>query len=107
MCRLLQIAATGGYRKLLNNYGLRCPIGLCIGRPNRAPSAHEVRQTTRNVTRLQHYQLRRGLNLPVQGEPLQDIHTGPTIRTVALLGSDYVGLKPRLLVQENDTVAPG
>ena len=56
---------------------------------------------------LRHYKLRKGLELPVAGAPAQDVHEGPAVRTVALLGSDYLGLKPRLAVQEGDVVAAG
>lgn len=56
---------------------------------------------------LRHYKLRKGLELPIEGAPAQEIHQGPAVRTVALLGSDYLGLKPRLAVQEGDVVAPG
>jgi Na+-transporting NADH:ubiquinone oxidoreductase subunit A len=56
---------------------------------------------------LRHYKLRKGLELPVEGAPAQEIHQGPAVRTVALLGSDYLGLKPRLAVQQGDVVAPG
>ena len=57
--------------------------------------------------RLRHFPLRKGLNLPVKGAPVQEIHPGPEIRTAAVLGADYIGLKPRLSVQEGDVVAPG
>lgn len=53
------------------------------------------------------YRLSKGLDIPVTGEPVQTIHDGPNIRTVAVLGSDYVGLKPRLSVQEGDIVGRG
>ncbi|MEM6480237.1 MAG: Na(+)-translocating NADH-quinone reductase subunit A [Pseudomonadota bacterium] len=53
------------------------------------------------------YRLSKGLDIPVKGEPVQTIHDGPSISTVAVLGSDYVGLKPRLSVQEGDIVARG
>ncbi|MEM9012447.1 MAG: Na(+)-translocating NADH-quinone reductase subunit A [Pseudomonadota bacterium] len=56
---------------------------------------------------MQEFKLRRGLDLPMQGAPVQDIHAGPTIRQVGLLGADYLGLKPRLAVQEGDEVAAG
>ncbi|MEM6824524.1 MAG: Na(+)-translocating NADH-quinone reductase subunit A [Pseudomonadota bacterium] len=51
--------------------------------------------------------LKRGLNIPITGVPAQKIHTGPEIRSVALLGADYLGLKPRLAVSEGDIVGPG
>ena len=53
------------------------------------------------------YRLSKGLDIPVTGEPVQRIHDGPEISTVAVLGSDYVGLKPRLSVQEGDIVGRG
>ena len=56
---------------------------------------------------MQQYKLKKGLDLPVKGAPSQEIAEGPEVRTVALLGSDYLGLKPRLSVQEGDTVAAG
>ncbi len=56
---------------------------------------------------MQRFELRKGLNLPLNGAPVQEIHPGPTIRTAALLGADYLGLKPRLSVEEGDLVGPG
>ena len=51
---------------------------------------------------------KRGLNLPITGEPSQAIHadTG-MVRSVALLGSDIVGLKPTMQVAEGDRVKLG
>ncbi|MFZ1833460.1 MAG: NADH:ubiquinone reductase (Na(+)-transporting) subunit A, partial [Pseudomonadales bacterium] len=51
--------------------------------------------------------IRRGLDLPISGAPEQVIHTGPKIRTVAVLGPDYPGLKPGMLVRVGDRVARG
>ncbi|MBV6633546.1 MAG: Na(+)-translocating NADH-quinone reductase subunit A [Alphaproteobacteria bacterium] len=56
---------------------------------------------------MQHYQLRKGLNLPVQGSPAQAIQDGPAVRTVAVLGEDYIDLKPRVFVEEGEVVAAG
>ncbi len=56
---------------------------------------------------MQRFQLRKGLDLPVEGAPAQEIHPGPDVKTVALLGADYLGLKPRLSVEEGDIVAAG
>lgn len=56
---------------------------------------------------MQNFELRKGLNLPVTGAPVQEIHEGPQIRTAAVLGVDYLGLKPRLSVSEGDVVASG
>ncbi len=49
----------------------------------------------------------KGLDLPLHGEPEQTVYPGPDIQHVALLGRDYIGLKPRLLVSEGDLVAQG
>jgi Na+-transporting NADH:ubiquinone oxidoreductase subunit A len=51
--------------------------------------------------------IKRGLDLPIAGEPRQDIGQGPAIRSVALLGGDYVGMKPTMEVREGDAVKKG
>jgi len=43
----------------------------------------------------------------VQGAPEQTIQPGPEFKTVGVLGGDYLGLKPRMLVQEGDEVQRG
>ena len=53
------------------------------------------------------FNLRKGLDLPVTGAPEQTIHQGPAITSVAVLGPDYLGLKPRMLVQEGEDVQRG
>ncbi|RYU57579.1 Na(+)-translocating NADH-quinone reductase subunit A [Methylolobus aquaticus] len=51
---------------------------------------------------------KRGLNLPITGEPSQTIHADVgAVRSVALLGSDVVGLKPTMQVAEGDRVKLG
>jgi len=56
---------------------------------------------------MQTFKLKKGLELPVQGAPEQTIRPGPEFSSVAALGSDYLGLKPRMLVQEGDEVRRG
>ena len=56
---------------------------------------------------MQHFALRRGLTLPISGAPEQVVHTAPQVRSFAVLGADYIGLKPRVLVEEGDMVALG
>ncbi|WP_171173111.1 Na(+)-translocating NADH-quinone reductase subunit A [Ruegeria sp. HKCCD8929] len=56
---------------------------------------------------MQTFKLKKGLDLPVAGAPEQKIHPGPEFGTVAVLGADYLGLKPRMLVQEGDEVQRG
>ncbi|MEE2732758.1 MAG: Na(+)-translocating NADH-quinone reductase subunit A [Pseudomonadota bacterium] len=51
--------------------------------------------------------IKRGLNLPISGAPKQTIEDGPAIRTVAVLGSDYVGMKPTMHVKVGDQVKKG
>ncbi len=56
---------------------------------------------------MQHFSLHKGLNLPIEGAPGPGIQSGPQIRTVAVLGDDYEGFKPRISVSEGDVVGPG
>ncbi len=49
----------------------------------------------------------KGLNIPLAGEPEQSVHPGPALQHLALCGSDYLGLKPRLLVSVGDRVGLG
>ena len=51
--------------------------------------------------------IKRGLDLPLKGEPGQGIQEGPRIRNVALIGFDYHGLKPTMAVQVGDKVKLG
>lgn len=49
----------------------------------------------------------KGLNLPIAGAPSQVIQDGPAITKVALLGQEYVGMRPSMLVREGDYVKKG
>jgi Na+-transporting NADH:ubiquinone oxidoreductase subunit A len=51
--------------------------------------------------------IKKGLDVPIAGAPEQTIRAAPAVRRVALLGDDYVGLKPTMLVREGDTVQLG
>ncbi|WP_086931539.1 Na(+)-translocating NADH-quinone reductase subunit A [Agarilytica rhodophyticola] len=51
--------------------------------------------------------IRRGLDLPITGAPRQSIEDGASIRSVALLGSDYHGMKPTIAVKVGDKVKEG
>lgn len=51
--------------------------------------------------------IKRGLDLPIAGAPKQSIMDGKKVRSVAVLGPDYVGMKPTMLVQEGDKVKLG
>jgi Na+-transporting NADH:ubiquinone oxidoreductase subunit A len=49
----------------------------------------------------------KGLDLPITGSPMQKIFSGPTIKTVAVVGDDFRGMKPSMLVQVGDKVRKG
>ncbi len=49
----------------------------------------------------------RGLDIPVPGAPEQVIHKGPIIRSVAVIGDDYIGMKPTMSVKVGDRVKLG
>jgi Na+-transporting NADH:ubiquinone oxidoreductase subunit A len=53
------------------------------------------------------FEIRKGLDLPLSGEPEQVIAEGPPVTSVALLGDDYPGLRPSLLVAVGDRVRLG
>ena len=51
--------------------------------------------------------VRKGLDLPITGAPRQAIEEGHQVRSVAVLGGDYVGMKPTMEVREGDVVKKG
>lgn len=51
--------------------------------------------------------IRRGLDLPITGTPKQSIEDGPTIRSVAVVGFDYHGMKPTMEIKVGDKVKLG
>ncbi len=51
--------------------------------------------------------IRRGLDLPITGTPKQSVYDAPAVRSVALIGPDYHGLKPTMAVKEGDVVKKG
>ncbi|MCR0997637.1 Na(+)-translocating NADH-quinone reductase subunit A [Serratia rubidaea] len=51
--------------------------------------------------------IRKGLDLPIAGAPTQAIQDGPHLKHVALLGEEYIGMRPSMLVQEGDSVKLG
>ncbi len=51
--------------------------------------------------------IRKGLNLPISGAPEQTIYDGPVLGEVAVVGPDYVGMKPTMAVKEGDRVKLG
>ncbi|OQW70326.1 MAG: hypothetical protein BVN35_18030, partial [Proteobacteria bacterium ST_bin11] len=53
------------------------------------------------------FNIKKGLDLPITGGPEQKISDGNSIKSVALLGSDYIDLKPKMMVAEGDKVKLG
>ena len=51
--------------------------------------------------------IKRGLDIPIQGSPRQVIEDAPWVRAVALVGFDYVGMKPTMAVKDGDRVRLG
>lgn len=52
-------------------------------------------------------EVKKGLDLPITGVPEQRIEDARPVRHVAILGTDYVGMKPTMEVQEGDKVKLG
>jgi Na+-transporting NADH:ubiquinone oxidoreductase subunit A len=53
------------------------------------------------------FTIKEGLDLPITGEPKQVIENGNSVKSVAILGLDYVGMKPTMAVNEGDSVKLG
>jgi len=51
--------------------------------------------------------IKKGLDLPISGKPEQSITKGNEVSKVALVGSDFKGMKPTMLVQVGDKVKKG
>ena len=51
--------------------------------------------------------IKKGLNIPINGSPTEEIVDSTRSRSVAILGNDYVGMKPTMLVEEGDRVKLG
>ncbi|NOY43817.1 MAG: Na(+)-translocating NADH-quinone reductase subunit A [Planctomycetes bacterium] len=49
----------------------------------------------------------KGLDLPIEGAPEQVISDSPAVRHVAIVGDDFVGMKPTMAVAEGDRVRLG
>jgi Na+-transporting NADH:ubiquinone oxidoreductase subunit A len=51
--------------------------------------------------------IKKGLDIPLSGSPKQVIHDGPAIKSVAVLGEEYVGMRPTMLVEQGENVKKG
>ncbi|MBT0961557.1 Na(+)-translocating NADH-quinone reductase subunit A [Denitromonas iodatirespirans] len=54
-----------------------------------------------------HFRLQKGLDLPISGVPEQRIHEAVPVQHVAVVGVDYIDLKPTMRVAEGDRVKRG
>lgn len=48
--------------------------------------------------------IKKGLDIPITGAPQQTIEDGESITTVAVLGEEYVGMRPTMHVKVEDRV---
>ena len=53
------------------------------------------------------FTIKKGLDLPITGAPASGVSDAPAVSKVAVLGPDYIGMKPTMLVQEGETVKLG
>lgn len=53
------------------------------------------------------FKIKKGLDLPIAGTPSGDLVDAKTVRSVAVLGEDYPGMKPTMAVAEGDRVKQG
>ena len=53
------------------------------------------------------HRIKKGLDLPISGEPEQVVEEARLVRHVAVVASDFVGMKPRWEVQDGDVVKRG
>lgn len=51
--------------------------------------------------------IKRGLDLPIVGSPVQQVDLAPHVARVGLIAEDYVGMKPTMMVNEGDRVLRG
>lgn len=54
-----------------------------------------------------HFSIKKGLDLPISGKPEQTIYDGNSVSSVAVLGNEYVGMRPTMLVEEGQRVKLG
>lgn len=54
-----------------------------------------------------HHTIKKGLDLPIAGEPVQKVETAAAVTRVALTAEDYIGMRPTMFVQVGDTVKRG
>ncbi|MFM8172859.1 MAG: hypothetical protein ACKN81_04890, partial [Pirellulaceae bacterium] len=53
------------------------------------------------------WDLKKGLTLPISGKPRQTIEPTPPPQKIALIASDYPGMRPTMEVEEGESVEAG
>lgn len=53
------------------------------------------------------FHIKKGLDVPITGEPKQTISPGKSIDHVAIVAADFVGMKPKMLCEEGSVVKRG
>ncbi|MEP3846629.1 MAG: Na(+)-translocating NADH-quinone reductase subunit A [Paracoccaceae bacterium] len=56
---------------------------------------------------MKQFKLSKGLNLPILGAPRQEISGSDPVKRVGIIGDDYIGLKPSIVVSKGESVGPG
>ena len=51
--------------------------------------------------------IKKGLDVPISGVPIPEISDGPEVKHVALVGDDYIGMRPTMEVAAGDQVRRG
>jgi len=52
-------------------------------------------------------EIKKGLDIPISGEPEQVVYDATPVKQVAVVGRDFIGLKPKMLVAVGDHVVLG
>lgn len=60
-----------------------------------------------NVVQVRMINIKKGLDLPLDGAPQQVIHDGSPVKRVAVLGEEFIGMRPTMHIRMDDQVKKG
>lgn len=60
-----------------------------------------------NVVQVRMINIKKGLDLPIEGAPQQVIHDGSPVKRVAVLGEEFIGMRPTMHIRMDDQVKKG
>jgi Na+-transporting NADH:ubiquinone oxidoreductase subunit A len=60
-----------------------------------------------NVVQVRMINIKKGLDLPLEGAPQQVIHDGSAVKRVAVLGEEFIGMRPTMHIRVDDQVKKG